>query len=139
MGRIGVSVSPLQKSPFRIEPLNSAIGALIQNVDLMSIDAPTADALNTAVHQYGVLFYRRESKQSLSATEFLNLAGAFGDIERPAYRVENPPDDERISSVNLSSKASKSARTNIWHTDATPEECPPQTALLNAVILPERG
>jgi taurine dioxygenase len=139
-----MTMSPAQSqispaSSLRIEPVGCALGATIHGLDLDAIDPAVAAALTQALHEHGVLFYRGGSG-TVTGAQFLGLAEALGDILVYPYRSKSyPTDDERLSYVDSDSRASKAYRTNVWHTDGTPEECPPQAALLNPVELPRRG
>jgi taurine dioxygenase len=130
----------LLKERLHIEPLGGALGAIVRDLKLGEIDSEIAAILNQALHQHGVLFYRHPPGEALSASQFLQLAEAFGEILVYPYRFKDyPTEDARISYVDNDSSSSKAYRINAWHTDGSPEERPPQAALLNPVKLPSHG
>jgi taurine dioxygenase len=70
---------------------------------------------------------------------FLALAQTLGEVIRYPYRRgENYP-DERLGKIDTDKEATVRLGTSLWHTDGTPEPCPPRAALLGAVTLPPSG
>jgi taurine dioxygenase len=121
------------------EPVSSALGAMINGLDVDAIDAATSGFLTEALHRHGVLFYRHPD-DTLDARRFVKLAQAFGEIDERQYgKTINPTDDPRINYIDSEVTSAKDYRINVWHTDGTPEECPPGAALLNPVVMPGRG
>jgi taurine dioxygenase len=135
-----VKSTPSQASTVRIEPMGGCVGALIHGLDLDAVDEAASATLKQALHEHGVLFYRHSAPNNVTDKQFMRLAEAFGEIFVYPYRLKDyPVEDERLNFVDMDSRQSKGSRTSVWHTDGTPEERPPQAALLNPVVLPPRG
>jgi taurine dioxygenase len=123
------------KADIRFERVTGTIGAMVHGVELGGTkEVATAEALTRALHEFGVLFFQFD--HLVSATEFLAFAELFGEVEQ-TYRLtlnkgEAPYIDSDLAPM-------KDVRINVWHSDGTPFECPPQAAMLTPVELPEAG
>jgi taurine dioxygenase len=121
-------------------PMTGDFGAMIQGLDLDTVNAAAGAVLNDALHRYGVLVHRPGPEQALTAEQLIRLGEALGEILVYPYRTRDyPTDDMRLSYVDTVASTTRSMRTAAWHTDGTPEECPPQSALMNPLILPPQG
>jgi len=108
-------------------------------LDRHALDADLGVALNDALARHGVLFFRPSPGETFDDDEFLALAQTLGEVIRYPYRRgENYP-DERLGRINTDREATVRLGTSLWHTDGTPEPCPPRAALLGAVTLPPSG
>ena len=133
---VGTQASTSSSLTFR--PMANDFGAMIEGLDLGAIDAAAAARLDEALHRYGVLFYRRGAE--ISEAEFLTLGNALGEIIIYPYRRNDYDDaDQRLNFVDMEADTTTELRTAAWHTDGTPEPLPPQSAMLNPVIVPEVG
>lgn len=125
----------------RLERVTGNIGAVVHGVRLGETQPASAiETLRHAVHEFGVLFF--EFEQALEASEFRAFADIFGEPEktyalRPVDTDGKANDIDSVMDSNVTPM--EEFRTNVWHTDGAPLECPPQTAMLTAVELPEAG
>lgn len=131
----------VSQGDIRLERVTGNIGAVVHGLRLGETHPATAiETLRDAVHQFGVLFF--EFEQALDASEFRALADIFGEPEktyalRPTDTDGKADDIDSVMDSNVTPM--EEFRTNVWHTDGCPLECPPQTAMLTAVELPEAG
>ena len=117
-----------------LKPLSPAIGALVSGVDLAApLDAPTREALGTALDQHHVLFFEN---QALSPFEQRAFAARFGELLiHPIYRqFEGVPEI-----IVLDTDANNVPDNDNWHTDVTFIQAPPLGAILSARQLPPSG
>jgi taurine dioxygenase len=126
-------------SALDLEPMPDGFGAILSDLDCDSLNADTGAALNHALGRHGVLFFRPRPDRVLADEQFLDLAQSLGEVIRYPYRRgENYP-DERLGRIDTDREATVRLGTSLWHTDGTPEPCPPRAALLGAVALPTYG
>ncbi len=125
----------------RLERVTGNTGAVVHGVRLGETQPETAvETLRHAVHEFGVLFF--EFKEVLDASQFRAFADIFGEPEetyalRPIDNNGKVNDIDSVMDSNVTPM--EEFRTNVWHTDGAPLECPPQMAMLTAVELPEAG
>ena len=118
-----------------IEPLSTAIGAEISNVDLsQDLSDATIGEIRQALLDHCVVFFR---DQDLSVEAHKRLARRFGEIfVHPNFNTGNH-DPEVVTIVR------KPGDTRIvgeeWHTDTTMMAEPPMGALLYALEVPPIG
>jgi taurine dioxygenase len=118
------------------EPVTGAIGARVSGLDVRAVQTPAVcDELTRLLHEHGVLFF--STGEPVTDEEHKQFARAFGEIQRFPYRFHD--DDPDFITIDTAVTPSDKYRTNRWHTDGTPEECPPQAALLRGVMLPPYG
>ncbi len=127
-------MSPDSRPSFDVKKMTGAIGAEISGLDLREpISKPDFSALEGALHEHLVLFFRN---QALSLFEHVSLAERFGEIDIHAFGrhlEENP------AVGVLDQSEPKRDGANRWHTDSTFMEKPPKLAILRAVTLPDSG
>lgn len=125
------------------EKRTAVIGALVDGVPL---DAPATaalmEALRRGLHEHGVLFF--EFGETVGEDEFARFATLFGEIE-PVYGFSTKEDGPVSaikpgeSCIDARLQPLKQYRTNMWHSDGTPFERPPQAAVLTPVHAPTLG
>jgi taurine dioxygenase len=126
---------PTASSSFGLEPHSINLGAVVSGLDLRQ--RPSAEvraALQRALSQHGVLFFR---DQELDPESVLEVARIFGEPLR-----HNPylPSTETTSGVEIiESGTGKRLANESWHSDVTWRPNPPKATLLYAVQLPPRG
>jgi taurine dioxygenase len=117
-----------------ITPLNPAIGARIEGIDLATPLTPLLrDALEQALLEHHVLFFRN---QPLTPRQHARLAMAFGELHvHPIY--PNVPEQPEILILDT---AVTDVRDNAtWHTDVTFLPAPAMGAVLAAKEVPAYG
>jgi taurine dioxygenase len=118
----------------RFEKVAVHAGAVVHGVPLDESDPAVVETLTRALHQYGVLFF--DYDHVVTPGEFLNFSKLFGEAEGD-YPLsidakESPYIDSDIVPM-------KEVRINVFHTDGTALEYPPQAAMLTPFELPEVG
>lgn len=116
----------------RFEKTTGAIGAIVHGVDVhASHGDDVASVLRRSLHEHGVLFFYSDAE--ISEERFSAFAKVFGELY--VYPYGKGPGqfvtEEGSDAVRL--------RTSSWHTDGSPQERPPQAALLSPVQLPAYG
>lgn len=116
-------------------PATGTVGAWVHGVALDERDPAVAQELNRKLHEHGVLFFQFD--EVLTSEQFVGFADLFGEIE-DGYRItlkdknESPYIDSDLAPM-------KEVRINVFHTDGTALEIPPQAAILTPVELPPAG
>ena len=126
----------------RFDKKTPVIGANVTGVALDQEATPdVVKALQHGLHEHGVLFF--EFGKLVGAEDFARFAALFGEIQ-PVYGFSTK--EETVSAVNPGESCIdaryqplKQYRTNMWHSDGTPFECPPQAAILTPVEPPSLG
>ena len=118
----------------RFERVTGTIGALVQGVGLgQPLGLEALEVLRRAVHEYGVVFF--EFGELVGAADFVGFARLFGEPEQ-SYQLttanQAPCIDSQLTPM-------KQFRVNVWHTDGTALERPPQFAMMTPIELPEAG
>jgi taurine dioxygenase len=118
----------------RVCPLTTAIGALIDGVDLRGpLDEPTVGRLQQALADHLVLFFRH---QDITPQQQVALAGHFGPISVAPFGPK-VPDHPQVTMLDQVSPRGEGADS--WHTDNTFMPEPPLGSILRAVQLPSVG
>ena len=125
--------------PLEIEPMARGFGALLRRLDTDRIDAELGTELNRALNRHGVLFYRPGPDNPLTDEQFVALAATMGEVMIYPYRRGETYADERLGRIDTDAPTVTLLGTDLWHTDGTAEECPPQAAMLSPVVLPAEG
>ena len=129
----------------RVEKATPTIGARVHGVALDQPATPQlTQALREALHEHGVLFFDLGDRE-VSEEEQRGFARLFGELE-PVYGFgskEKEGEDKTkggaAGCIDAVYQPLKQYRTNMWHTDGTPFECPPQAAILTSIIPPDLG
>ena len=117
-----------------VQPVSAALGAEIAGVDLRTLDEVTAEALERALWDYEVVFFRGAA---LSAEEQLQLGYRFGQpMIFPTAALFGATEPSLTTIVDGPDSPPEAER---WHTDATWLAEPPRYALLQALEVPEFG
>lgn len=117
-----------------LRPISAALGAEVHGIDLREpIDDPTFEALESALLEHQVLFFR---DQPIEPKHHQALAARFGEpVKHPAYRTVDGFDEIAILEVTEDAPP----KIDTWHTDMTFLERPPLGSVLRARVVPERG
>jgi alpha-ketoglutarate-dependent sulfate ester dioxygenase len=119
--------------PFQVRPVGGRIGAEVRGVTLAAdLDDPTIDAINAALLEHKVLFFRGQSHLDDIAQE--GFAARFGET------VAHPTVPSKQGSQRLLELDSKhGTRANSWHTDVTFVDAYPKISILRGVVIPPAG
>lgn len=123
-----------QCAAWRVEPLTSAIGAVIDGIDLASpLGAEDLDQLRAAVHRHRVVFVRG---QHLSFDQHRHLGAQLGSLGvSPLHRLLGS--DRTVSTIE--DDAARPPAGFAWHTDLSWALEPPSFGILSAVEIPQVG
>ena len=117
-----------------LEKVGGVIGARVEGVDLRRLDASTTAAVEAALYEHGVLFFRN---QSLTEEEQVELARRFGEPSiYPISKVYGATDP--VCSAIIDGPDSPPS-TDDWHTDVTWIERPPMIGILCGLEMPAHG
>ncbi|GFM72640.1 hypothetical protein PSCICL_36320 [Pseudomonas cichorii] len=116
-----------------IQPIAGRIGAQVNGIALSAdLDAATVDAIQAALVQYKVLFFRGQTHLDDQSQEaFARLLGDL--IAHPTVPVR----DGTRYLMQLS--GADGQRANSWHTDVTFVDAYPKASILRSVIAPASG
>lgn len=116
-----------------IHPIAGRIGAEIRGVTLSAdLDAATIDAIQAALVQYKVIFFRNQTQLDDQSQEA--FAKRLGEpIAHPTVPV--------VDGTNylLQLDGAEGQRANSWHTDVTFIEAYPKASILRSVVAPAFG
>ena len=117
-----------------IVPVSGCLGAEIRGVDVRSLDDATFAAVERALVEYEVIFFRGVH---LTDEEQLALGARFGSLNvfpmSKLLGVTEPGVGAIVDSPENPPVADE------WHTDVTWIATPPNVAILRAVVVPARG
>ncbi len=122
------------RAPLRVRKLAPSLGAVVESFDLSGThDDAAIAAIRTALDEHLVLFFE---DQTLTPEEQRAFAARFGELYvHPLY----PGADGLPEIMVLEYDDQRKGRNNVWHSDVTYIETPPQASILYAEILPEIG
>lgn len=122
---------------FTSSPLGPCFGALITDIDLTSLDAPTATRLYDAWLEYALLIF---PAQHLGPEEQIRFARRFGELEFDIAPLSNVRDDGRLRPDDDSDDMVKILRGNMgWHADSTYMPLQAKGAVFSAQVVPSSG
>jgi len=116
-----------------IQPVAGRIGAQIRGVKLSAdLDAATLDAIQAALVQYKVIFFRGQDHLDDQGQEaFAKLLGE--PVAHPTVPVVDG------TSYLLQLDGAEGQRANSWHTDVTFVDAYPKASILRSVVAPASG
>ena len=118
----------------KLTPVAGALGAEVQGIDLCGpLDSNTFKALNDALLNYEVLFFR---DQPMSPAQHAALANLFG---KPQLHEAYPHVSGYPQLTILENDEANPSKIEKWHTDMTFRAHPPLGSILHCLIMPERG
>jgi taurine dioxygenase len=121
---------PDPESPLDVEPVGGRIGAEICGIALRDADDSTIAAIRAALVRHKVIFFRN---QHLDDQEHAALVTR---LDRPELGA-SPAAAESPRLFELNSSDGYAA--DIWHTDQTYMQSPPDMTMLRAVVSPKTG
>lgn len=116
-----------------VTPLDSALGAVITDVDLHApLDADTVAQIRDAVVRHEVVFF---PQANLTPEEQVRLGENFGELEvhKALGTVDGFPQVVEFDT------AKKAATAEWWHSDVTCAAQPPMGAMLQLKVVPPKG
>ena len=118
----------------QIRKITPALGAVVEAFDLAhDHDAAALAAIRRALDEHLVLFFE---DQSITPELQRAFAGRFGDLYvHPLYPGQSGLPEIMI----LEYDETRKGHNDVWHSDVTYIETPPQASLLYAEVLPEIG
>ena len=116
-----------------IQTLTGRLGALVEDVDLETIDAAAFEVLRDALMAHQVIFMR---DQELSDDGHRRLAGLFGTPT--VYPVSKHFGGTEYLHV-IEDTAESPPDADGWHMDITWVDDPPKVAILTALVIPSYG
>lgn len=122
-------------------PLSGTIGAVVQGLDLRTIDGTTVTELRRLLVDRKVLFF---PEQHLSPAELVAFGARFGELT-PAHPVmPSMPGQPEVLEVDATRSRTDpryrdELETDTWHADVTFLPTPPLGSLLQAEHLPPAG
>jgi alpha-ketoglutarate-dependent taurine dioxygenase len=125
------------RTRLRISKLAGSLGALVEGIDLSApLDGATGAAIQAALHEHLVLFFR---DQALTPEQHLAFSRLFGRLERMPYirPMEDYPDI--IAVLKEADERKISTFGNAWHSDFSFLEVPPMGSVLYAREVPAYG
>lgn len=116
--------------PFKITELTPQIGAVLEGVDLVSMDQEFANKIYALLLKYKVLFFQG---QRMNSVQHMSLGRHFeNDLSSRDEIIAGIPKMQIIASKG-------SDQINSWHTDRSWIPKPPMGAILQAINIPEVG
>lgn len=121
-----MSNSAVLVKPLEVVPLQPAIGAVVENVDLRRPQSEDdKQVLREALLKHGVIFLR---EQAIDEEQFIALGQIFGKV--PGF--DDDPDKPRVG-YQQSVGGAKDQAANVWHSDGCYLPVPPALTILRAV------
>ena len=118
----------------QVEPYSGALGGVVSGVDLCApLPDQTFVALQQALLDYEVLFFRDQNLSPESHARFANLFGKPQLHEAYDHVADFP------QLTILENDRQRPSKIEKWHTDMTFRSNPPIGSILHAVVIPETG
>ena len=115
-----------------IHPVAGRIGAEIRGVELSgNLSADVIEAIQAALLEYKVIFFRDQQLDDQSQEAFASLLGQ--PISHPTVPVREG------TSYLLELDGANGQRANSWHTDVTFVDAYPKASILRSVVAPAAG
>ncbi|SIR62500.1 taurine dioxygenase [Pseudomonas sp. B10] len=132
MSNAALAVKPVSHA-LEIHPVAGRIGAEIRGVHLSGeLDAATVEAIQQALVEYKVLFFREQTQLDDQRQEaFAHLLGE--PVAHPTVPVREG------TRYLLELDGAEGQRANSWHTDVTFVDAYPKASILRSVVAPAFG
>ena len=123
-------------SDFRVEPLDSTLGATVTNIDLTRLDDQTFKTLYQVWLEHALLIF---PDQQLGKEDQVKFSERFGELEFPLDVVSNlksdgtprnDPDDDVVKILNGNEG---------WHCDSTYMPIQSKCAVFSVQVMPSGG
>jgi taurine dioxygenase len=117
---------------FGVTPLSPTIGAVIDGVDLATVDDELQAELHRALLEWKVLFFR---DQDITPADHRAFAARWGELEvHPFLPSADAPDV-----VRFAKDEKMGGYENVWHSDVSWRQVPSLGSVLRAVTVPPVG
>jgi alpha-ketoglutarate-dependent taurine dioxygenase len=127
-------LAALRWEHFDVRQLSPTIGGELSGIDLTRpLDAPVRDDVRRALHEYKVIFFRR---QPLTPEQHVAFARQFGELEVHPFI---PPNSAYPELARFEKSAEAAGYENSWHHDVTWRAEPSMGAVLHALSVPDIG
>jgi taurine dioxygenase len=144
MDDTAVRPTPAGDRRISIRPMNAALGAEAQGVNLRAIDNGTFAAIHQAWLEYQVLLFR---DHALSDEQLVAFSRRFGDLDEAPVQesgqrfVAGHPEIYVVSNVMQDGVpiGSLGSGEAVWHTDMSYLPHPPKASVLYALEVPPSG
>ena len=132
MSNAALAVQPNAQA-LDIHPVAGRIGAEIRGIQLSGeLDAATVEAIQQALVQYKVIFFREQTHLDDQSQEaFAHLLGE--PIAHPTVPVRD------VTRFLMELDGGRGQRANSWHTDVTFVDAYPKASVLRSVLAPKSG
>ncbi len=112
--------------------LAAPLGAIIEDLDVRTVDDATWQQLNELFCEHHVLVFRN---QSLTPEEHMAFGRRWGELVRHPYAgLKDYPEI-----IELTNPGKRRDVNQHWHSDMSYNECPPKLTMLYALAAPEFG
>jgi len=122
------------QKPFQITPLSPAIGAELGGIDLNRLDPDICRALQDALTEHLVLFFR---DQDIPVETQIALGAWFGELD--VHPNDPGLDGHPEVMVIHADETSRRVTGEQWHSDVSCAERPPMGSILRLHTVPECG
>jgi taurine dioxygenase len=122
------------RTELELEPLGPSFGVVVHGVDLRSPTDAQVQALQRALVDHKVLFFRGQDLTDADQVAFASRLGRLTAGHPVAAAASGHAEIYPIDSTDPEFSFS-----DVWHTDVTFMETPPAASVLRAVILPDTG
>lgn len=114
-----------------LRPVAGHLGAEVHGFDPHALDDETAEAIRMALAEHLVLFFPGIDTDAAGLRE---LGAAFGELQMHPYldAVDGIPEVVELDTA-------RTARADVWHTDATFMTSPPVASILHMIECPDHG
>jgi taurine dioxygenase len=115
-----------------IRRLAAPLGAIVEGVDVRTVDAPLWSELNELFCRHQVLVF---PDQDLTPADQMAFAGLWGELVRHPYAGL----DDHPEIIELKNPGKQRDVNQHWHSDMTYEKKPPKLTMLYALEAPQLG
>ena len=122
---------------YTLDRATGTIGAWVVGLDIRARQpAGVLASLRSALAEHGVLFF--SVSEPITDEEHKQFGRWFGEVLTYSYRSQKGGDPE-LNGIDSFVVPADKYRTNCWHTDGTPQKCPPGAAVMRPILLPSVG
>jgi taurine dioxygenase len=116
----------------QVKRLSAPLGAIVEGVDVRTVDDATWKSLNELFCEHHVLVF---PGQTLTPQEHMEFGRRWGELVRHPYAGL----DDYPEIIELTNHGKRKDVNQHWHSDMTYNESPPKLTMLYALAAPEFG